>query len=1226
VGRRPRGRGVLSDLAGNPWRSLRGDVARAIESYREALEMDPSHAETLAALDGLVKGKVEPVMAARVLEPIYETGGEYAKLVEVLEVMVAHNEDPLARVELLHRIAQLHEQMIGNAHAAFDAFSRALRDDSGNQLTLGHIERLAEITGTWQPLADLYSVEAGKSMDVPRQVDLYSRLARVYEQELNDTPKAISTLKKLLEVSSDAGDNKPAALALDRLYAATSQWSELASNLRLLIQLAESDAEIADLQFRLGHTLEHQLADRKGAVETYREILTAHPTHEGALGALERMFHAGHLQAEIAAVLEPLYEAASEFGKLHGILEVMLTKLTGPDRQQMYQRLAELAEQRLYDENKALDWWCAAIVEEPKWEQALEEAERLAGATGAWNDMVAAYTGALERSQDKDVRRTTLLRLARVYEFELHDAGNAVGTHQRVLEIEPKDADALAALDRLYLNAAMYDDLQEILRRRIEVVQDPDEQMELYFRRGDIFSDALGDLEQALKNYSAILDQESRNRRALEKIESIHFRKEDWRKLFETYEKLIDCAETDAEMADIYARMARLSSDALNEEEKAIELLGRVLDIRGEEPQALAALADLVTRQQKWDELVEIVERQIAVAPDADQIPLYKHLGRIWEDKLGRERNALDAWLAADRIDGNDLETLRSLARLYRSTQAWDELSQTIRRIIDVGQLSSAISETETIELYAQLGQLEGEVLGRVDEAVEAWRRVIAIDPSDFRALAALETLFVREGRWEESIDVLEKRALVLEDDIQRRDTLLQAAATWEEKVEDLTRAAQVYERVRANDPANVTASDRLEAIYKQQYKWEQLIEILLERSELRGSNEEQIAILNQVAKIYESEVGDQESAFVVLQAAFKKDYAHDETANELERLATATNRWQELLDEYTNRVNELEQSDRAAAADLWVKIGRWYSEHLSHLEYAIHSVQQALRIDPAHTGALGGMGELQRKRGSWTELQETLQRHAAAETDPSKKTALYIDLAELLERQMNDVGGAIHSYQQALHYDGTSQKSLIALDRLYRRAEQWQPLIDVLSRRADLSTDDSEIIKYRTEIGSIWDLRLFDAGQAITAYQKVLDLDPSNLGALRALEGLYEKTEQTEKYLDVLEAQLDATPSDAERVSLYERMAAAWEERFGKLDRAAEALEKIVAIDSRNYSAYRELARLYQAAGKWEALVETYRNHIMATSDVATRIELYVAMGTVDATELKEVDRAVAT
>ena len=155
-----------------------------------------------------------------------------------------------------------------------------------------------------------------------------------------------------------------------------------------------------------------------------------------------------------------------------------------------------------------------------------------------------------------------------------------------------------------------------------------------------------------------------------------------------------------------------------------------MLDIRGEEPQALAGPRGPHDASEQVGRA-----RRDHRAPDrgrartADQIPLYKHLGRVWEEKLGRERNALDAWLAADRIDGNDLETLRSLARLYRSTQAWDELVQTIRRIIDVGQLSGAINENETIELYAQLGQLEGDVLGRVDEAVDAWRRVIAIDP-----------------------------------------------------------------------------------------------------------------------------------------------------------------------------------------------------------------------------------------------------------------------------------------------------------------------------------------------------------------------------------------------------------------------------------------------------------------------------------------------------------------
>ena len=1217
---------ALKYRIGHLWQIRLGDVARAIESYREALEIDPQHAETLHALDGLVHGKTEPVMAARVLEPIYETTGEYGKLVDVLEVMVAHNEDPLSRVELLHRIAQLHEQMIGNSNAAFDAYARALRDDSGNQVTLGHIERLAEINNSFDQLAKLYEGLAEPGLDVPRQVDLLSRLARVHEQELGDVPKAIATYRRILDAEFD---NKPAVLALDRLYSATSAWPQLTDILRREIQLANSDDEIAALQFRLGQTLESQLGDRKGAVEVYREILSGQPQHAATLAALEEMFHAGHLQMEIGQVVEPLYEAAGEYHKLHGIHEVTLAKLSGADRSAMYQRLAELAEGKLFDQPKAFHWWSEALVEDPRWDHAIEESERLAGLTSSWDEMVAAYTRALERTKDKEVQRHTLLRMARVYETELGDAARAVETHLRVLELEPKDGDALAALDRLYLGAGMYDDLAEILRRRIEVVQDPEEQIELYFRRGAIFADALGDLDQALASYVAVLDQESRNRKALEAIEAIHFRREAWSKLYETYEKLIDVAEGDDEMADIYARMARISSDALQApnfgEDKAIELWNRVLDIRGEDPQALQALGELCTRRERWEELVEIIERQIAATQgDQEQIRLYKQLGRVWEDKLSRERNALDAWLAADRIDGHDLETLRSLARLYRSTQAWDELSQTLRRIIEVGQTADAIDESETIELYAQLGQLEGEVLGRVDDAVAAWRHVIAIDPSDFRALAALEALFTREGRWEEAIDVLEKRALVLDDEDQRRETLLQAASTWEEKVEDLTRAAQVYERVRASDPANVLASDRLDAIYSQQYKWAELVEVLLERSELRPNVEEQIQILNRVARIYESEIGDQESAFYVLQAAFKRDYAHDQTANELERLATATNRWQELLDEYTNRVNELEAEDRGSAADLWVKIGRWYAEHLSHLEYAIHSVQQALRIDPSHTGALGGMGELQRKRGSWSELIETLQRHAAVEQAPEKKTELYIQLAELLERQMQDAGGAIHAYQQALVYDHASRSALVALDRLYRRTEQWQPLIDVLSRRAELETDDHNVVRLRLEVGQIWDLRLYDAGQAIHAYQAVLHTDPVNLTALRALEQLYEKTNQSEKYLEVLEAQLDASPSDAEQIALYERMAAAWEERFGKLDRAAESLEKIVAVDNRNYNAYRELARLYQQAGKWEALVETYRNHIMATSDVSTRVDLYVAMGVTYDQNLADVDRAI--
>src|SRR5262249_42597189 len=164
-----------------------------------------------------------------------------------------------------------------------------------------------------------------------------------------------------------------------------------------------------------------------------------------------------------------------------------------------------------------------------------------------------------------------------------------------------------------------------------------------------------------------------------------------------------------------------------------------------------------------------------------------------------------------------------------------------------------------------------------------------------------------------------------------------------EDKLDDKERAASVYERVLGVDAANLTASLQLEEIYRQSRQWEKLIELLLGRVEHTPDAAQRIEILQGVARIYEKELRQQDGAFVALQAAFREDYANDSTAKELERLASATGKWNDLLTEYTQVVQTIPEPK--TAADLWVKIGRWYGEELGHLEYAIASEQQALAL-----------------------------------------------------------------------------------------------------------------------------------------------------------------------------------------------------------------------------------------------------------------------------------------
>ena len=83
--------------------------------------------------------------------------------------------------------------------------------------------------------------------------------------------------------------------------------------------------------------------------------------------------------------------------------------------------------------------------------------------------------------------------------------------------------------------------------------------------------------------------------------------------------------------------MAKLAADALDDRDKAVELWGRVVDMRGEDAIALSGLADLHEMAGEWKELTEVLEKQVSATPDPEaRIPIYKRLGRIWGEKLSR--------------------------------------------------------------------------------------------------------------------------------------------------------------------------------------------------------------------------------------------------------------------------------------------------------------------------------------------------------------------------------------------------------------------------------------------------------------------------------------------------------------------------------------------------------------------------------------------------------------
>ena len=332
----------------------------------------------------------------------------------------------------------------------------------------------------------------------------------------------------------------------------------------------------------------------------------------------------------------------------------------------------------------------------------------------------------------------------------------------KVLGENQKDPAALASLDRIYESQGMYENLAAILRQRLTITDDSDELVDAEpaprarLRRG-----AGGDRSRDR--------QLPRGAGARSRARATRWTRSNastsaasaGRSCTASTRSSSTSPRTTSGLADCYARMAKLAADALDDREKAVELWGRVVDIRGEDAIALSGLADLHEMAGEWKELTEVLEKQVVATPDPEaRIPIYKRLGRIWGEKLSRERNSLESWQKVLEIDPQDVDALRAIAANYKSAGAWEELSQALRRLIQVGQLGgSGIERDELKELFSQLGELEGDTLMRTQDAIDAWREVLELDEADFRALAALERLFMQEARWEEAVDILERRA-----------------------------------------------------------------------------------------------------------------------------------------------------------------------------------------------------------------------------------------------------------------------------------------------------------------------------------------------------------------------------------------------------------------------------------------------------------------------------------
>jgi tetratricopeptide (TPR) repeat protein len=1200
-----------------------GDVERAVELYREILNIIPDHTPTLSALEGIKSGTRAPLSAASVLEPVYESMGEWSKLISVLEVQAAVADDPFAKVELLHRIARLYEESLGDHSHAFDTYARAVGVDSQNEESLGALERLATFIDRWPAVAALYDAELEKLEEDPQRfVDLGLRVAQVYEVQLENVEAAVSRYRRVLAVDPE---NQSAVRSLDRLFTQTERWSDLAEILAREAEIGQSPDEILEFKHRLGTVYQTRLNDLDRAIAAYREVINAAPEHQDTVRALEALFESGVKRLEIGQILEPLYQSSSEWEKLIRVREAELAHTTNAEeRVALFHRIAEDAEERLMDPVLAFNVHVRAIKESPLDERTGAEIERLAGMLdGGWEPLANAYADVLGIEGVEPATQAVIgKRLARVFEEELADVAKAEETYRYVLTVAPEESEALAHLDRIYTSLEQWPELAGVLEQRARVAEDKHDKVELYTRLGQVYEERLGQVGDAVRAYRAIFDElEPSNEFAIQALARIYQQTESWVELQRVYERELENAAGDVQEAEIRARMAHLAAERLGNKDAAIEGWKRVLDLRGEDPEALRALAGLYEEQSRWAELTDVLERHFDIAEsDEDRVAVLVRRARLFAEQLNRDNEALETWQRVLDIDFSNVTALRAVANVWRTRNDPTELTAALHATID--RAAALLEPQELKEVYRELGRTYASVLDQPFEAAEAWRHLLDVDGLDFEAMTELEKIYRADQRWADVVGVKMQRAAALTDPAEQVRELLEVGEIWKKEVNDYDQATPAFEKILVIEPAHQEAFEALERLHTAAGRWEPLIELYLGRLESRETPEERSDLLRRIARVFEEKLDDKNQAFEALVNAFSEDFGDDETARYLERMAQATGRWSELINTANSWLGE--QEDGKKRIQLCLRLGKWYGEDLGHPEYAQPYYQQIMQLDPNNVQVLRQMAAIHRLSAQWQRVGETLQRALDVAVANEDRKMILVDLGELLDKNMGQPDQGIAYYKRALEIDPLYLPALSALERLYDDRQNYADLVQILGSKVQALSDQEQIASTKLRMASLYEQTLNEPERAGKVYREVLEIDGSNVVALRGLERVSEKLQDWPELVSILERELDVVETERERVGVLLKLAQNQEEHFLKFDLAAQRLEQALEISPAEERAYVALARCYRRLKQWLDLINTYERHISEAASSSTKVELYAQIAQVYSDEVGDVDRAI--
>ncbi|MBW2380424.1 MAG: hypothetical protein JRG70_12885, partial [Deltaproteobacteria bacterium] len=1114
------------------WTERFGNFNQATQPLERVLHLQPNHAEALAELKDIYTKK-------RKWDALYNVLGREAELLS----------DPAARLDKKIEMAELCTERLHQNASAIALWKEILAEAPETTAGLDTLENLAEREKDWETLADVLQSRAEFAVSDADQLEQLQRLGVVFMERLSRPSDAIAVWERVRELDSEntrvrrmLKDAYAAARdweSLEALHAESDDWAGFAEAVGQAAERAEEPELIVELSLRAAEVYRERVADAHRAARYDERALEVDPANANAAKGLLPIYERDHKWPQYAKMLEIIVAGSGRDDDL----DVRLKRLAS---------LRGVYLNRLRDPEASLGWATRAYLLAPSDPDIVAGLEESAEAAGAYADLVALFRDRLDNVQLPDAERLDLQRrIAAIAGERLGESQESIRQLEAILEVEPNDAEAMAVLDRLYRAERRFADLRSLYQRRLQNVTDPAEEWVLLNEVAQVEEEQLGDLPAAAERHWKILESNPHDVDALRAVERLSQQLKQWDRLDAALERRLQSKVGDEARLAVYLQLADLRRIYLEDAPGALECYRNALTLdarnevaitglealsaegKGVGVEAIDLLEPAYANRGHFEKLAGLLRGRLDRTEDAEERrTLQLRLADLAASELGDAMGAYRALESAFIDNPDDLDLLDRLGGVAEAASQHEALAKALVLVIDAGDVDGGVE----LALCRRAAELHDVVLGLPEDAARFHRHVLAVEPGDGVAFAALKQLYTKDEQWDDLRTLYQQRIEATTDAGAKLDLLLQLCFLFEEILDEPKHAISSYEQALELDPTHTPSRRALQRLYGRINRWPELAE-LLRRDLDEATGQEAVDLAYELATIYETRLDRVPDAVDHYELLLESSPTHlraqeglqrlMENREERQRVASilqpifdSQGAWGELAKVLEVQLEDLtDPSSRAAHLS---RIGELSEGKLHDDEIAFDAYARAVREDVADGSARADLARLAAKLGRHRQRAELLDGGLATVGDDFVKTELLLELAELWDVSEPEPEHAERIYQQLVRFEHDNPEIVLkasrALERLHLGAENHAALAQDLRRQIPFEEDEARRDELFSRLADLLESTLHDPDGAIEVHRERLELDPSDVDALSALEGLYEQRGRWEPLVEVLE------------------------------------------------------------------------------------------------------------